>query len=474
MLVPPHMLFSGIYSPESALPLSENGRAWEEDILMIYIDQVFPYLFPFYRPPLVGTSRSWLLRFVRQSSAIYHSVLSLGSYFLTIGLNNTYPGKRMACTSVLWNSVVQQSERSFGRVQQDLLTMTEGEKAGVSSSVPERARVFQTIVHLLISELFIRSGADWNLHLEAAITLFCSVFDECSQQSPTRPGLTCVLDELTWPGPQYPTITPERPMWNPEQAAFRFFTGVLIFLDVIASTSLGRSPKLVKYHEHILGELKLEEISWPLELSAFVGVGNWVVIAIATIAELDASNRIGCEDVSNEELCARAYQVSVDLRHGLQTLDERLNSMNAKPGDLHSARKTALPTRIWARAAQIFLFVVLNNITSSSGQTPIWADPEMQEHITEILDLLDGMDTMDELHAFAWPFCVAGCFASSTDQKATFEKIGARRISGHPPSAMDQAVRIVKEVWRRRGEGEGAVLTLAECLCILGPPALLA
>jgi hypothetical protein len=34
------------------------GQAWELDFIIIYLDYVFPFLFPFYRPPLVGTSRA--------------------------------------------------------------------------------------------------------------------------------------------------------------------------------------------------------------------------------------------------------------------------------------------------------------------------------------------------------------------------------------------------------------------------------
>lgn len=31
---------------------------WDMDFIMVYLDHVFPFMFPFYRPPLVGTSRA--------------------------------------------------------------------------------------------------------------------------------------------------------------------------------------------------------------------------------------------------------------------------------------------------------------------------------------------------------------------------------------------------------------------------------
>lgn len=64
------------------------GQGWEMDFVMIYLDYVWPFLFPFYRPPLVGTSRAWTLASLQQSRAVFHSVLSLSSFFFTFGLKD--------------------------------------------------------------------------------------------------------------------------------------------------------------------------------------------------------------------------------------------------------------------------------------------------------------------------------------------------------------------------------------------------
>ncbi|KAL6405332.1 hypothetical protein AUP68_11084 [Ilyonectria robusta] len=97
-----------------------SSKGWELDYVMIYLDYVFPFLFPFYQPPLVGTGRAWLLTFIRQNDAVFHSILSLSSYFLTVGLKDFFPGKHSFCKWTVWEQTLKQADLSFEMIHKEL------------------------------------------------------------------------------------------------------------------------------------------------------------------------------------------------------------------------------------------------------------------------------------------------------------------------------------------------------------------
>ena len=489
-----HKLPSDLASSTADFP--SLGQAWELDFILIYLDYVFPFLFPFYRPPLVGTSRAWLLLFLRQNSAVFHSVLSLSSFFFTVGLKDVFPDERGPCKSVIWGQVVKQSNMSFAMIQKDLgeINGTGATQAGLL----EKARIMETIVQLLMFELFVGRSADWNTHLTPALSLFEDIFEGPSRSFPAKSGLACVLEEMAWPPPSHPGL--ERPIWNPDQAAFRFFTAVLLFVDIVASTSLERAPRLRRHHSRLLADLAPEEIAGPVDLSAFVGCRNWVLLAVGEIATLDAwkkeMERAG--SLSRPELVERANGISRVLEQGLASLD----TSPPPPSDTHHSNSnsnsnnsighlqpyyhanlrhtgkslSAAPTRIWAHAAQIYLSVVV------SGWAP--SDAPVRRAVAQVLTLVQAVDSAAQLHTLAWPVCVAGCLAEGDAQEHEFGTVVTGTGDSQLLSAVREAGRIMQAVWRRRrrrrrsrssrqNSADGETWDLAACFRVLGTPALL-
>jgi len=194
-LIPKSILDLGHDSPQSAASssatLTSPGRAWEMDFTTIYLDYVFPFLFLFYRPPLVGTTRAWLLSFIRQNSAVFHSVLSLSSFF-TVALKDVF-GEREPCKSVVWRQVVNQAAMSFETIQKDLAEISD---ANAHVGLLQKAHLMEAIVQLPVFELFVSRSADWNIYLRLAITLFKDIFEEASRTNVAGPGLECVLGHM--------------------------------------------------------------------------------------------------------------------------------------------------------------------------------------------------------------------------------------------------------------------------------------
>jgi C6 transcription factor Pro1 len=223
--------------------LSTLKPAWEYDFAMIYLDHVFPFLFPYYRPHILGPSRAWILHSLSQDSAVYDTMLSLSSIFFTLGTCDTFPGQRLACRVTNWDRSIKQSESSFRTVLSRLQYLTQN---GVKASLLDKVLIMESISHLLVAEVFLGRSSTWNAHLEPAITLFEENLDECSHGKPEEPDLSCILEQLPWPGGGRSVSTFGYSLWNPIQGGFRFFTATLIFYDIVGSTSLGRTPRLRK------------------------------------------------------------------------------------------------------------------------------------------------------------------------------------------------------------------------------------
>lgn len=186
----------------------------------------------------------------------------------------------------------------------------------------EKARILGAIVQLLVFDLFVGKSADWNTYLTPAITLFEDILRQSSTSLPTKPGFMGVLTQMAWPSPSFAGFE-GRPIWNTDQAAFRFFTAILLFLDIVSSTSLERAPRLCSHHSRILAGVAPDEVADPLDLSAFVGAQNWALLAVGKAAALDEWKKrmMRAGQLSRLELRERTNNIFQALEQGLASLD---------------------------------------------------------------------------------------------------------------------------------------------------------
>ena len=456
--------------PHSVSRISSFPRAWEMDFIMMYLDYVLPVLFPFYHPPLAGTGRSWLLTFLTQSDAIYYSVISMSSYFFTVGLNEAYPGKHENCKSLVWDQVLKQADLSFEMIQHDLAVAN---RPGVQNTLLEKARLMESIIQMLIFELFLGKSTNWATHLSPALALFEEMYKKHTLSLNTKPVLLRILEELSWPSDN--EVDFGRIIWNPDQAAFRFFTAILITLDIVAATSLEQAPRLRNYHSYLLGDVQPDEVSVPIDLSAFVGCQNWALLSVGSVAALHAWKKEmkGKGSLSVPELVERAQEISQTLDGGLSRL-QSTRSSNARNNNrlqpyyhharLISSEISLTATRVWACAARIYLEVVV------SGWQP--SNTKIQQNSEEVLSIIENMETADHARALAWPICIAGCVAE-TGVRERFNKITARIGDQQTSSSIREAWEIMNSVWSYRESTDREAWDIAACFRILGSPALL-
>ncbi|KAK2695817.1 hypothetical protein QWA68_004041 [Fusarium oxysporum] len=419
----------------------------EEDLrfLMTYKDYVFPLLHPFYHTSFFEGGHNWLLVAAFRNPESRQLIVSLVTYFFSVV--PLVPGAGYTlCSTFAWEQVQKQSEQAFKGMQHRV------EMLGVTANLWERTHLFGDIMLLLEFETMTQYSQAWRPHLDAAIILFKQILDS--------PELRHVVWRVTFDPTEMSADQANRidcsgvNLFSSTQVALRFFATKIILGDIVSSSALEQVPRLNDYYEKLMsgqGEASLN-------MKGVTGCENWVFLSIADTVALDAWKK---ETKMNGNfsfmtLVQRAGKVLEKLDRGLAMLNaEESRAQNAphQQGEIFAEftliRSMRPPqdayytiTRIWATAARLYLIVVL------SGWSP--GTSEVDELVSDNLKLLQDLDKPSWLMPLAWPFCVTGCLVSES-QESVVEIIFDRTKPLSNVGGFTEAMKIVRETWKRRG-----------------------
>jgi C6 transcription factor Pro1 len=530
---------------------NEDGASleyFEEELdlsmMTVYLDYVFPFLYPFYRPPLRDGGRGWLLVLLNRNKALKHTALSVASHFfseiMTITSAPAEVAERSECRISSALELQRHQELGFREMQKQLHSIT---ARGVPNTpVAESARVLQSIIQLLEFEVAMNNSGDWRMHLDACTALF----DDILNAHAMTDGYHCwflLQAKLGMSGPLYKLMErryrqhhtdfhlPEaeatfsipdaqtayqteqaaqrdfRPL-NSDQAAMRFFTALLLQIDIMASTGLDTPPKLEKYHGSLLKSYEVPDPTQPnhtlemapaIILPPILGLKNDLLLSIAAISALDSwkksQRRVG--SLSTIELVTRAAAIETDLRNQMATYTlansgifipgngdgpapcsdfnhplDPLTSYSAQalllgnsPGGRDEASDTL--SLLWAQAALTYLSVVV------SGWQP--SNPQTRASVLNSIDLFRRNRVPACLRMAVWPFVVTGCMALPGEEEEIFREL-VRGMGGLAAfGTIKEALAIMENVWSRRAEIETNPerWDLQSCLNVLGRTSLL-
>jgi hypothetical protein len=482
VLLPPKTMMSDVTGirPQSLMKVRERGPdctlAGKETrerlaigrsdavLVMFYLENLFPFLFPFYRPPLLQGGRTWILEMMTSSPVVKQALLCQSSYFLSLaqGMAN-------------WETVLEQTRDAFEVLRLSLQVISD---AGVTEHLHGTVRILASIMQVQRFEVAVLSFNNCQAHLNAALALFNQLLESVGATEPICPSssFNAVLNRLNPTTSSLPVEVIQFPI--AEQAAFRFSSALLILDDIIAATILQEQPRLYSYHRSLLYTPTNSEAVINLEVT--VGCQNWVLLCIGEIATLDAwkqqSHRAGSLDVM--ELVRRATAIKAEVKeHTLQLEIDPINTSGEAASllDIFSsdfgqqaktpASQTTLVTHVWAHAALLYLFVVV------SGWQP--ASSDVRYHVGKILELLTQQIVPPALlRSMVWPFCVAGCLAAPEQEAHLRGMVQALQ----PPSVFGtvrKALEIMENVWLKRGAGDAGIRDLATCFRSQGDLVLL-
>ncbi|KAI8944396.1 fungal-specific transcription factor domain-containing protein [Xylaria longipes] len=419
-------------------------------LIMFYIEHVFPFLFPFYQPPLLQGGRAWVLKMMMTSPVVRQATLCQSSYFFSLSRSATNGGP-------LWETVLTQTKEAFEILRQALQVIS---GSNITEHLHGAVRVMASIMQVQRLEIAVLSLDNWQSHLKAALALFRQLLDSAPAIEPLRfrSSFEAVMYSL---GPPSLSSALYDQLPSAEQAAFRFSSTLLIFDDIIASTVLQEQPKLYEYHHCLLGDI---HNTGPLiDLEAVVGCQNWALVQIGEIAVLDVWKQ-RCKSsgtLDMIELVRRATAIKNSLETHLARLqtntsaDLKDNSVFGVLTANSTVGQTPLVTLAWAHAALIYLSVVV-----SGWQT---ASVEIRYHVRRIIEAsVREISPPALLRTMVWPLCVAGCLAEpelATQLCGTIEALQPRTIFG----TLQKALEVMKNVWRNGNSGDVASHDLATC-----------
>ncbi|KAF2735557.1 hypothetical protein EJ04DRAFT_491413 [Polyplosphaeria fusca] len=419
-----------------------------------YFDHVFPFIFPFYRPGLLDTGRSWLLSLFERSKVAYHAALSLSALMFSTAMSGAYPGQHETCKGRLWDRLTQQADQSFRSIQQDLLNKPSSDS---HDGLVKNAELMGSIVMLLVFENTMGRSGNWTQHLDAALALFKDMREtynptstEASSSYQRLLGVMSIVPKYQLSNTHY--------FWTTDQSGFRFFAALLVFMDVLASTALEREPLLLQFHEDILSNIDDGSLQYNVDkerLSIMVGCQNWVLNALGKASALavwkKATKAKAC--LSMTELVRRAQDIEDTLTNGITSLE------------FNSSRPPELPSTVWAYAAKIYLAVIV------SGWQP--SNHDIRHSVSRVLQLLKAVTSPPQLRTLAWPFCVAGCLAITIEDRRGFTGLFMSFTKAEALGALTEAHHIMENVWRHDETSDRDSWDLATCFKLLEHPVLL-
>lgn len=456
-------------SPGTKTPASENAHEGYPNVdtsddffITLYLDTVFPVLFPWYQPPALSGGRSWILVVLKANKAIFHTTMSLSLYYFTLLIaKEASHTVRTPCEQYVWDSLAKHVDTSMQVIRQDMDSLNTTKHADVF----QRASALEGIVQLLILETAMATGADWDVHLSAAVAVFTDIFREHG----TRDGV-CHLPsvDIAMHKPSIlDSIRLSVPVLDPNQAAFRFYSAVLIYADIISSVSLGTAPRLRYCYKGLIEDIHEEPKSADLprrtlQMENYIGCQGWVLLLVGEISALDAWKRSvspksrSCEA---EELEQRSRVLELKLQHGEDALKEHSRSyLNA------SAGKQVSVTEAWIHAAKIYLSTV------KKGWDP--NNPVIRSNVESALLFLGQLSPELCLRSLLWPLCVSG-FLATPEQEPLFREylsaLGPLKAFG----AARQALQLLERVWGLRGQLGREEWGMSDCFEVGGKRVLL-
>lgn len=448
----------------------------ETDFTITFLDYVFPFIFPFYQPSVLEGGRSWLLAMLRSNTAFFHSGMSLSAYFFTLILKG---GQRhRVCSQQVWNKLVAHVDTAVRAMQQDMEDLKRGQ--GGKTTIFQKGKTMESIMQLLILEHSMARTSDWNIHLSAAMAIFQEIFEEYGMDKHGKPDMVTIVQTLSKPSWQKEPA--ERTVWHCDQGAFRFYSAVLIFTDIIASTCLESPPRLRNYHDIIIQDNDTPNPPCEkIRMENFFGCQGWVLLTVSDIAVLDAWKK---EAQAHGHFCLNELIDHGSLLHqrlqrGLARLERE--SFRRRPFDISSVLRSyyrpdaahhmrvdeqVSATRIWALAATAYLSVVVTGWTAATRTAT--------SSIAIAMQLLYGISSPAVLRSLSWPLYVLGCLATK-EQEQLFVHMATSMGPLLEFGTVGEAMRIMKKVWELRDMGalDYEAWDIAACSRVFGSQVLM-
>ncbi|CAG7919109.1 unnamed protein product [Penicillium olsonii] len=388
----------------------------EACLLMHYLDQVFPWQFPYHDSRSRLGNRGWLFLLLIKCGPLYHAILSLSSLHQSALLD--------AKEDVLKKQKALSHHSMALRELCDMMS----EKGDELRDDHAQLADFLTCSFMLISfEVFCGAEHDWIPHLDAVTSVMSSSSPEDIFDRDKRGGASDDLEFL--------------------------IVGVMWY-DLLACVSIGSVPRL-PYQSWLRAPY--------LDTADLMGCENWVMLAIGDLAHLSAWKNQQEKDglLSIRELATKGMEIETRLENGIMGLDQgevssvsntdkhlggmqELWLINYVQGDAYMEGLRHWVSHLFALAALVLLHTIV------SGPLPIL--PEIKGVVSRSIVVLEKRPKGCPLTGSVWALCIIACMAQS--DRPFFESLMGRLVCESGRFGNTATVfKIINKCWEMQETG---------------------
>ncbi|KAK3949202.1 fungal-specific transcription factor domain-containing protein [Pseudoneurospora amorphoporcata] len=400
---------SGMHGP----PTSEN----DIELVMHFIGETCPLQHGSYRSSS-ATQRSWALFLLMRSPTFYHASLSMSAYHMSLSLAGHSDARATAVHD--YQSHRSQALDSFC----DL----------IDPNRPRSGAVFGESlicsVQLALLEALGKNMQSCHSYLSSAVRI---LLDDLRQPSMCDSGTNALSPPAQSlqqhmslsSGTSSPTPPGPSPM---ERTALSFFRAILIWNDILSSSSLKKVPTAAPSYRDLLSSSP----SFCTSFQSTTGCEPWILVAImdATALEVWKSDQENQGNLSIRELVNRASRLERTVEDGIQRLegsgsDKRLQSL-------------------------VFAYALLTHLHAIvSG--PLASVPEISESIERSIAAWKLLPESISPRSLAWPYCVCASLATGKQREVFEQFLVPERLSSVDSTlgSLRELKAIVEESWRQ-------------------------
>ncbi|OQV06049.1 Fungal Zn2-Cys6 binuclear cluster domain-containing protein [Cladophialophora immunda] len=408
----------------------------ELNLVMYYLDHIFPRLSPYFKHYAGDTGRGWLLNLFLRTKPLCNAAVCLSACDkaqFVLGPLSDIPQP--------YHELEMQHLRSVADMRDHLDQLSK--KTG-ASQMAAGVEALACIIHLIFFELWIpRKGlmSDWVMHLDAASALLSSldVSPLPSEESPISETLEVSHPHEYEAQCKFPTEF----LSEGEQLAFDFFLDFYIYCFINATASLGLTQQSAQSIRRVRALCHQN----PARLWDRRGCEDWVLLTLLDIAILrdwkQKSSRAGT--LSLRELNRRAEIIESRLHEGVAKFAGPFSPSTFAAVD----EEKRMVTNIYVNGALVFLHVVVSGFYPNI--------PEIRQSVLRTLQALEYMREHSAINFPSWPYCVAGCLALESEYSRFRALVPPFEKGKHPLVLSKWTLEIIEECWKTRAsqpEGE--------------------
>ncbi|KIH90002.1 hypothetical protein SPBR_00392 [Sporothrix brasiliensis 5110] len=455
------------------------------DFTVMYLDYVFPFLFPHYRPTIFEGGRAWVLATLQTQKPLYHTAMSLASFFLALitqtpSTSTSTPQSpsetsltaqshttlQSFCGGFIWDILGQHMDEASRAVRAVIDRIP---RAPADTALVPRTRLLVNIVQLQVFETAMGTGAGTGtgtgtrgIHLRAATEVFDGIVRQYDSLGHVLASLDSSFSEaLQGTGWR---------IWNIDQAAFRFAASALLYMDIVESTTRQGVPHLRTWYPRLVAQADGNtKDTRRLRMEDVVGCQGWMLMVISEIAVLANWAYQGSERNNGDlgrlaELHARSHNLSWRIHDGLRYLTRDTESATSplsastsasaaspppvlqayyRPDSGAQLQEQAQVTRIWAYAGLLYLETVTRKCACDNC-----ASKSHKENATTVLALLQQVTLPAVLRGLNWPIFVTG-FMATVEQRAEIRNIVATAGPLQKFGGLASTLHHLEELWNR-------------------------